>query len=107
MGKGSTMSQQPLTVSIRLFVSGQLRAFADVTFDVEGEDLTICGFRIVQGNREGTWVAPPMSSYQQNGKIRTKPVIEMSRRLRPKITNAILDEYRRTIGYASEEGPNK
>jgi hypothetical protein len=87
----STDSAPQLTVDLRLFVRGTLKAFADVTFPTAvGGELTVLGFRIVQKDGEGPWVAFPTSSYIKEGKPVNSPLLQISGSLKKHLTDAVL-----------------
>lgn len=96
-------SEPEVTVRIKLLERGQLRAFADVTIAFIGHELTVLGFRIIQKDNQVPWVALPTSSYQKEGKLVNKKLVECSRKLNQIIQEAILQEYEQ----ARSKGPER
>lgn len=89
------MADEQIVVSLHLFESGQLKAFADVTLLTSLGEITIRGFRVVQNADQQPWVAFPRTSYQKNGETKSKDLLDMLQAMHRKLADAILAEYKR------------
>ena len=89
------MSGEQITVELRLFESGSLKAFADATFPSELGEITVRGFRVIAKDGKPPWVAFPSSSYRKNGEFVDRPLLEVGRALKRQIAEAILAEFKR------------
>ena len=97
------MVDEQIVVSIHLYQSGQLRAFADVTLLTTLGEVTIRGFRVVQkAEDQPPWIALPATSYKKNGDTKFKDLLDMSQATRRKLAEAILAKYRRVSESSSE-----
>jgi hypothetical protein len=83
-----------LTVDVRLFERGTLQAFADVTFPSALGELTLKGFRVLQKEGEGAWVAFPSSSYTKEGKIINSPLLVVGGSLKKHLADAVLAAFK-------------
>lgn len=90
------MAESQLTVEVRPFERGQLKAFADVTIATAIGEITLRGFRVIQKDGEAPWVGFPATTYMKDGKTVNKPVLEVPRALHRQITEQILAEFRRS-----------
>jgi len=89
------MPDDKLHVELRRLERGQLKAFADVTIPTALGEITIRGFRVVQKDGDSPWVALPTTSYSSNGSQVNKPLIDVARGVKQRLSEAILLEFRR------------
>ena len=90
------MIEQNVLVEMKLYESGSLKAFVDVTIPSELGELTLRGFRVVQQDTAPAWVAFPNSRYtNKDGKLITAQILETSKTVKRRLADLILDEYRR------------
>ena len=86
-----------ILVGLKLFEKGTLKAFADVTIPSPVGELTIRGFRVIQKDGEKAWVGFPTNSYTKDGKTVHSQILETSRRLKDKLVEQILSEYKHKV----------
>jgi len=96
------MTDEQIVVSIHLFLSGQLKAFADVTLLTILGEVTIRGFRVVHKAEKPPWIAFPATSYQKNGETKFKDLLDMPQATHRKLAEAILAEFMRVSQSATE-----
>ena len=89
------MDDEQIVVSLHLFESGQLKAFADVTLHTSLGEITIRGFRVVRNAGFQPWVAFPRTSYQKNGETKAKDLLDMLQAMHRKLADAILAAFKR------------
>ncbi len=90
------MNEPQITVELRHFERGKLKAFADVTIPTALGEITLRGFRVIENDGHELWVALPAASYMKNGQIVNKQVLEVTRGLKKQLTDLVLAEYRRS-----------
>jgi DNA-binding cell septation regulator SpoVG len=86
-------SNPQLTVDVRVFERGTLKAFADVTFPSALGELTLRGFRVLQKEGEAPWVAFPSASYTKDGKVINSQLMQVSGSLKKHLCDAVLAGY--------------
>ena len=92
------MNEPTVTVEVKKMERGNLKAFADVTLETSLGEITLRGFRVIQKDEQPAWVALPSSSYQKDGKTVNSQLLEVSRKLKRQITDAVLAEYHKAGG---------
>ena len=87
-----------LTMDLAL-VSGRkpLRALADVTINWEEELLTVRRCAVFQKPGEPPWAKLPQIPIEKNGKKQYVALIDLSRDLKRRVLEMILDEYRKKV----------
>lgn len=88
------MNEKEMIIEMRRYESGKLKAFVDLTLFTSYGELTLKGFRIIQDEQRGPWVAFPSHVYEKDGNRVNKPLIEMSRSMRRTVTEAVLDQFK-------------
>ncbi len=73
-----------------------LKAFADVTIRVKFGEITIQGFKILQGEKK-PFVAFPQIQYTQFLQTKYKNILHMNKRVEDFIRNQIIKAYRSAI----------
>jgi DNA-binding cell septation regulator SpoVG len=71
-----------------------LRALADVTLRVYGEEITIRRCAVFQRHGEPPWANFPGLPVERNGKKQFVPLIELSRDFKRRVLDAVLAEYK-------------
>ncbi len=90
------MELEGIQVDIKPYAGpGQLRAFADVTARTPAGELTVRGYRVVSNKVGGLWVAAPSTTYTKDGQIKNKRVVDASRATERRISEAVMEAYRR------------
>jgi len=97
---GKQMSSDRIVVELRLYDSGKLKAFADVTITTPLGEITVRGFRVVQDGAAAPWVAFPTTSYMKAGARINKQIVEVGRSLKAQVVEAILAAFRQASGGA-------
>jgi hypothetical protein len=92
------MSDDRIVVQLTPTDSGQLRAFADVTLCLGIGELTIKGCRVLHPPGQAPWIGFPQISYEREGQRKWKNVLDLSRGLKSKVTEAILMEFKKRVG---------
>jgi DNA-binding cell septation regulator SpoVG len=87
------MDKQQITVELRLFESGSLKAYADVTLPSELGEITVKGFRVIAKDGNAPWVAFPTNSFTKDGKFVDRPLLEVGRTLKRQIAEEVLAEF--------------
>ncbi len=96
------MNVEKILVEVRLYESGSLKAFANVTMPSEVGELTIKGFMVFQKDGKSPWVAFPNNKYtNKDGEEIKNQIIETSKAVKRKLEDLILAEYKRK----TEEAP--
>jgi len=91
------MSVRGIKVDIRRYGGDDnLKAFADVTIRVKFGEITIQGFKILQGEKK-PFVAFPQIQYAKLLSVKYKNLLHMNKRVEDYIKNQILKEYRNAI----------
>lgn len=93
-----------IIVEIRLLApekAKKMKATAKICFQAEFGEIMINGFRIIETEPQKPWVAPPSDSYTKEGKVYSKPIIELSPRAKQEVYWAILEAYK-TLEKSSE-----
>lgn len=96
------MTDEQIVVSIHLYQSGQLKAFADVTLHTTLGEITIRGFRVVHKPDQAPWIAFPATSYQKDGKTKFKDLLDTPQATHRKVAEAILAEFMRVSASSTE-----
>ena len=91
----NTFDEGDFFAEIRKVDWGKVKAVGDVTFRLKsGDELTAFGFRIIQlSEKEKPWVALPQSSYLKDGETKNRQLLDLSRSLKKRLTDAILAAY--------------
>lgn len=89
------MLETSVLVTIHRYESGQLKAFADVTFQTSFGEFTVCGLRILQKDGHEPWVALPSIPYEKDGTTRYKKLIDAPQSTVRRIAQTVLDEFRK------------
>jgi len=92
------MESKDISVDLKVFESGQLRAFADVTLPTGAGDFTAKGYRVVENKKGGLFVAVPSISYEKDGQRVNKPTVEASKALQKQIAEKVMEEYKKAKG---------
>jgi hypothetical protein len=79
----------------RLNAKPPLRALADVALRWRDGEITIRRCAVFQKPGEPPWANLPRLSIEKNGKKQFVPLIDLSRDLKQRVLNSVLDEYRR------------
>lgn len=87
-----------MSVDIKLIEKGDLRAFVDVSLKVPFGELTVQGFRILIGKDNKPWIAHPSQSFMREGRTEYKNILDMTRSMKKKIDNLILESYENAKG---------
>jgi DNA-binding cell septation regulator SpoVG len=89
-----TTTAPEIIVDVRLIKNpGSLRASASITFNSDLGEMSIRGFRIIE-NGGNLWVGFPQESFEgKDRKWVNIPHLEVSRRTKKAISEAILDAY--------------
>ena len=87
------MENEDLRVDIKFVDSGQIKAFADLTVMCSHGEITINGFRVIQGEGQSPWVALPTSTYTQNGAVKRKQLLDVTRKTRQRLAEEILRKF--------------
>jgi hypothetical protein len=74
-----------------------LRGLADVTLEWNGEELTIRRCAVFEKRDTPPWANLPRLPIEKNGKRQFVPLVDLSRDLKRRVLDAVLDEYRRKI----------
>lgn len=91
------MPVRGIKVDIRRYKGGDdLKAFADVTIRVKFGEITIQGFKILQGDNK-PFVAFPQIQYVQFLKTRYKNILHMNKRVEDYIKNQVLKAYHNAV----------
>jgi len=93
------MEDARITVELKPFESGALKAFADVSISSGLGEITLKGFRVVQKPEQDPWVGLPTISYIRAGQTVNKPLLELSATLRRDIVQAILVKFKASNGH--------
>ncbi len=72
-----------------------LRALADVRLHLPDGELTIRRCAVFERNDQPPWVSLPRITFEKHGKRQFVPLIDLSRELKKRVLEAVLDEYRR------------
>lgn len=89
------MNEQNVLLDMKLYESGSLKAFVNVTIPSELGELTLRGFRVIQKDENAPWVAFPSSRYtNKDGKEVNDPFLETSKIVKRKLEDLILEEYK-------------
>lgn len=94
------MNTSPPIVRITLHESGQLKAFADVTFPTTMGEITIRGYRIMQNPRAELWIGKPQSSYSSQGTTKYKNIVDYAQGTERQVRDAILAAYQDQLSEA-------
>jgi DNA-binding cell septation regulator SpoVG len=75
------------------------KAIANITFDTAFGELTLERLRVIQQNGKEPWVAYPTIDFKSNetGEYVHLPIIKPGARLTKAISDAVLDEYKKTL----------
>jgi hypothetical protein len=74
-----------------------LRALADVTLCVPEAEITIRRCAVFEKPGEPPWANLPRLPIDKNGEKQFVPLVDLSRELRQRVLNAVLDEYRKQV----------
>jgi hypothetical protein len=80
-----------------------LRALADVSICFDNEEITLRRCAVFERVGSPAWVSLARISVEKNGTKRCFPLIEISRDLKKRIFDAILDEYREKAQSSTKE----
>jgi hypothetical protein len=92
------MNEESITIDLRLFDRGNLKAFADITIPSMLGEITVRGFRVIQKDGKVPWVGFPAISYIKNGKTVNNPILEVPKKLQLQIAKQVLAEFQRASG---------
>jgi DNA-binding cell septation regulator SpoVG len=89
-----------ISVDLKVYESGHLRAFADVTLRTSVGEITLKGYHVVANKTgDGSFVGPPSERYtNKTGEIKNKRIVEAGRAAERKIAEAVLDAYKKAVG---------
>jgi DNA-binding cell septation regulator SpoVG len=86
-----------ISVEVKIYERGSLKAFADVTIQTAMGEMTLKGFHVIKKEGQPEWVAFPSSSYVKDGKKVNNQFLEVSKTVKKKLVDAIMAQFEKAM----------